>query len=174
MRATFCLLTSDLGLLLLTSPAPLRAQSEPVPPPRQPTSRTLVARTGDTRANRGTLQARCARCHDGDGTGKSHRDNLAEIPDFSNHKWQMSRTDSQLLVTILDGKGGHMPAYRGRLSEETARDLVAQIRGLDPQTSARRAEDPPSDFERRYRELQEELAELKKQFQDLTDPRRKP
>jgi len=169
MRATFRVLTSVLGLLLLAWPSPLRAQAEPGRPPQEAVSRALVAR-----ANLATLEARCARCHDGDGRGKSGRDNLAEIPDFSSHKWQLSRTDAQLLVSILDGKGSHMPAYRGKLSEDQARDIVAQVRGLDPQPSARRAEDPPSDFERRFHELQEELAELKKQFQDLTASRRRP
>jgi mono/diheme cytochrome c family protein len=120
------------------------------------------------------LQPRCARCHDGNGTGNAARENLPEIPDFSSHKWQVSRTDAQLLASILDGKGNHMPPYRGKVNEREARDLVAQIRDLDPAPAARPPDSPPDDFERRFRALQEELGELKKQFREMSAPQHKP
>jgi mono/diheme cytochrome c family protein len=168
------LLALALGLPLLAWPAPLAAQSDPAAPPRRTTRMTSTG-AADARANRGALQPRCARCHAEDGTGRRDRDSPAEIPDFSNHKWQISRTDAQLLVSILDGKGKHMPAYRGKLSEDEARDMVAQIRDLDPAQAVRQVADPPDDdFARRFKELQDELEELKKRFRELSPAPRKP
>jgi mono/diheme cytochrome c family protein len=139
----------------------------------------VAARAAGATASRGTLQARCARCHDEDGTGRSARERLAEVPDFSNHRWQASRTDAQLLVSILDGKGKHMPAYRGKLSEKEARDMVAQVRDLDPAQAVRQVDATPAaatadEFERRFKELQEELEDLKKRFRELSAAPRKP
>jgi mono/diheme cytochrome c family protein len=120
------------------------------------------------------LQQRCARCHDADGAGKSSRGNLKQIPDFTSHKWQSSRSDAELLVSILDGKGSHMPAYRGKVSDAEARKLVADVRALDPTPAVKAAADDASDdFERRFRRLQEELADLKKQFREVESQRRK-
>ena len=159
-----------LGLALLAWPAPLFAQPEPAKPSQRATRLTMAAR-----ANRGLLQPRCARCHGEDGTGGPARDNLSEIPDFSNHKWQTTRTDAQLLVSILDGKGKHMPAYRDKVSEKEARDMVARIRDLDPAQEVRRVDAPAdNDFERRFNDLQEELEGLKKRFRELSDAPRKP
>jgi mono/diheme cytochrome c family protein len=117
------------------------------------------------------LPARCSRCHDTDGTGRAARDSLGEIPDFSNHKWQASRSDADLLVSILDGRGSHMPAYRGKLPEDEARALVASVRHFDPTPAAPAA---TGEFERRVRELEEELEELKRQFRDASAPPRRP
>jgi mono/diheme cytochrome c family protein len=168
------LLALALGLLLLAWPAPLAAQSDPAGPSRRAT-RMTSAGTADARANRGALQPRCARCHGEDGKGRRERDSLSEIPDFSNHKWQTSRTDAQLLVSILDGKGKHMPGYRGKLSENEARDMVAQVRDFDPAQAVRQVADPPGDdFARRFKELQDELEELKKRFRELSPGPRKP
>jgi hypothetical protein len=66
-----------------------------------------------------------------------------------------------------------MPAFGEKLSDKEARDLVAQVRAFDP-ASARRADDPPDDFDQRFRRLQEDLEELKKQFRELSAPPRKP
>jgi mono/diheme cytochrome c family protein len=149
------LLAAGLGLFLCGPATPSRAQEEP-------------ARL--TRAAVGNLNARCARCHGQDGTGGAARGNqFDEIPNFGNHKWQVSRSDAQLLVSILDGKGSHMPPYRGKLSEQEARELVAQVRALDPQRDEARGDGRASDFEQRFRELQKELAELKKQLRDLSE-----
>jgi mono/diheme cytochrome c family protein len=127
------------------------------------------------RADAAVLQQRCARCHDADGTGRSSRGNLSEIPDFRSHKWQTSRSDAQLRVSILDGKGSHMPAFRGKISDDEARRLVSTIRSLDPTPAARAmADGPADDFERRFRQLQEELNELKKQFRELSARPREP
>jgi len=104
----------------------------------------------------------CSRCHEPDFTGEPDR-----IPDFTNRGWHKRRSDAQLLSSILEGKGGQMPAYRGRLSEGEARDLVVYIReaaGLEANSN----QAGPDDFSRRFEELQKELEELRKQYRELT------
>jgi mono/diheme cytochrome c family protein len=168
------LLVFVLGLPLPAWPAALFAQPEPAKPRQRTTDVTITERDADGQASRTTLQPRCARCHDQDGTGRSGREHLSEIPDFSDHKWHLSRTDAQLLVSILDGKGSHMPSYRGKLSEKEARDMVVQVRDLDPAPGIRQVADSPDRFERRFKELEEELQELKRRFRELSEPPRKP
>jgi uncharacterized membrane protein len=73
---------------------------------------------------------RCARCHGADGGGESKRKRLPEIPDFRDPEWQASRTDAQLRISILDGKRTAMPAFRDRLGEDQARELVAEVRAF--------------------------------------------
>src|SRR5437764_394800 len=71
----------------------------------------------------------CVRCHGSDGKGKSARRRL-KVPDFTAASWQARRTDAQLLASILDGMGDEMPAWRGKISKEQARGLVAQVRSF--------------------------------------------
>src|SRR5262245_61370692 len=48
----------------------------------------------------------CARCHGNDHTGAAGR-----VPNFTSRSWQQRRSDSQLLVSILEGKGSGMPPF---------------------------------------------------------------
>ncbi len=106
---------------------------------------------------------------------------MSEIPDFTISSWQAKRSDHQLTASILDGKGTHMPAFRDNLKKEQIQALVAHVRALDPSKSktvkdgrTTQAEDPPSDFEKRFRELQKQLDDLQRQFRELSGPPRKP
>jgi mono/diheme cytochrome c family protein len=53
---------------------------------------------------------------------------MPPIPDFTSRAWQEQRGDAQLAVSILDGRGTLMPAYRDRISGEKVRDLVTYVR----------------------------------------------
>jgi hypothetical protein len=57
---------------------------------------------------------------------------MPEIPDFTNRPWQQSRSNVQLAISILEGKNQHMPANRGMVSDEVARELVAYVRTFAP------------------------------------------
>jgi len=114
----------------------------------------------------------CARCHDSDFTGNEFRRLDRKVPDFTDRAWQESRTDAQLLVSILEGKGTHMPGFNGKLTEELARDLVRLIRSVQPPRQMA-AETTPTDFSKRYAELLKELEELRKEFRDLSRSLRK-
>jgi hypothetical protein len=97
-----------------------------------------------------------------------------EIPDLSNSKQQQRRTDHQFLVSILDGKGAHMPGFADKLNPEQARQLVEFIRSFGPNASRQKATST-GDFQKRFRELQKELDDLRKQFRELpSPPPRKP
>lgn len=94
---------------------------------------------------------------------------MPSLPDFSSRSWQAGRDDARLAATILEGKGGVMPAWRGRLSTEQARELVAFLRTLGP-PGAVAGGAPTNDFARRFRELQEQWDELDRQVKALSRP----
>ena len=98
------------------------------------------------------------------------RENLPEIPDFADPKWQKGRRDAALIVSVLDGKDAGMPAFRGKLSRAQAADVVHFIRSLSaspPEPSA----DDPGEFEVRFRRLQEEFDDLERQLRALREER---
>jgi mono/diheme cytochrome c family protein len=140
-------------------------------PPNPPTS--AAAPTDDSVGAR-LFQRHCAKCHHASGSGRPMRDSLSIMPDFSSRRWQASQGDAQLLASILDGKGTRMPAFRGKVTDKEARDLVARVRAFDPAAPAREADDQAADFDARFRRLQEELDDLKRQFRELSNPSRKP
>jgi mono/diheme cytochrome c family protein len=123
----------------------------------------------------------CASCHGEDFTGEEFRPIAPEIPDFTRKTWQASRTDVQLLVSILDGRGKRMPSFQGRLNSTEVRDLVAYIRQAGPPGSAPPKAAPGSalpkawqdDFDRRFAALVKELDDLREQFWRLA-PTAKP
>ncbi len=77
-------------------------------------------------------QQHCAKCHGKDYTGKPWRESNGRIPNFTSRAWQKSRSDVQLQVSILEGKGTHMPAFSEKLNKETARALIRLIRKAAP------------------------------------------
>jgi mono/diheme cytochrome c family protein len=113
------------------------------------------------------FQRLCAKCHSADGTGSGMRPNLPEIPDFTLHSWQSGRTSPQLTVSILDGKGTGMPAFRDRLSGDEARDLVAFVRAFDPM-QGQPSSTTMDQFEARFRELEAEFESLRQQSRALS------
>jgi mono/diheme cytochrome c family protein len=136
-----------------------------------PTARTSPAPSGpqrpaaeDTRSRDGSriFGRSCAACHGTDGRGDAMRDNLPSIPDFSAHAWQETRTDPQLVISVLDGRGTGMPAFRDKVSREQARALVALIRSFDPsrKPATRQTDD---DFEARFQRLLAEFEDLRRQ-----------
>ena len=58
---------------------------------------------------------------------------MPAIPDFTLRAWQEGRSDPQLLISVLDGKGTRMPPFRDKLTRDQARDLVALVRSFDPE-----------------------------------------
>ncbi len=57
---------------------------------------------------------------------------MAAIPDFTSPAWQTTHGNSQLSVSILEGRGTLMPPLRGKASAELASDLVAYVRKFGP------------------------------------------
>jgi ubiquinol-cytochrome c reductase cytochrome b subunit len=148
-----------------------KADVTPVPPATP--SAAMAART---RLATGLYRQYCLVCHGTNGTGVEMRASMPNIPDFTGRAWQESRSNPQLAVSILEGKDKLMPAFRGRISDDQVPDLVAFVRAFGPRQppAAELSQGPPSDFEERFRKLQEEWNELHKQLENLSPPPRKP
>jgi mono/diheme cytochrome c family protein len=134
--------------------------------PPEPTSPELANRL---RAAAVLFRQYCIVCHGPDGTGSVMRAALPPLPDFTNVTWQEQHSDPQLLISVLDGKGGLMPANRGRINEPQARDLIAYIRAFAP-TATLSSALPPSEFQRQFEQLQQQWDALQKQVQALKKP----
>jgi cytochrome c oxidase cbb3-type subunit 3 len=74
---------------------------------------------------------KCAKCHGADGKGIKS----LEPPDFTDPKWQASRTNTKLINTINNGKDT-MPAFKSSISPADVRALVQLIRGFAPKSAA--------------------------------------
>jgi mono/diheme cytochrome c family protein len=130
----------------------------------------LVASSEDTaariRIGANIFRQYCFVCHGVDGKGTAMRPVLPPIPDFTNPAFHKEHSDAQLMISILDGKGTLMPANRGRVTEEEARDLVAFVRAFGPATFvAAKAQPSDSAFEKSYRQLEAQWNELEKELQ---------
>jgi ubiquinol-cytochrome c reductase cytochrome b subunit len=135
---------------------------QPAPPSLETAARTRVATT--------LYRQYCLVCHGIEGRGSDMRASMPAIPDFTSGAWQASLTNAQRVASILDGKGTFMPAFRGRVSEEQAQDLAAYVRAFGP-ARAIPPEPGTSDFEKRFRELQDQWNELEMQLQELSKTR---
>lgn len=159
-----------LAVVLVASLRPAAAQAD---------MSSSATRSGSSSALRERLrgatdlfQRRCARCHAPDGTG-----NTFPAPDFTDSRWQKQRSDKQLLVSILEGKGHAMPPFRGKVSEEGADELVTLIRTFDPKydpAAARRQPLADDEFRKRFRVLEAEMERLKDQYRKLSAEPGKP
>jgi mono/diheme cytochrome c family protein len=94
------------------------------------------------------------------------RASMPPIPNFTDSAWQTEKSDSQLLVSILEGRGTLMPANNGRITRDQARDLVAYVRAFGPRVAVSPgAALTESDFDRAFRQLQRQYDELEKELQ---------
>ena len=167
------------GLLTLAMVAiifvlePAAGQSRQLPEPASGPAKTTPANA--------LYRQNCQKCHGDDGSGKSARGTLPEIPDFRSSTWHEKRTEVQLITSVHDGKGTSMPAFATKLSKQQIQALVDYLRKFDssrtnPGKDSRTAKEPPppSDFDRRFRELQEEMNELQKQLREALQSQAKP
>lgn len=96
----------------------------------------LVAMAGAARAQQpidaAQLYARnCASCHGTAGTpNPAMVRSLGAIPDFTDPHALASKADSTLINVVTAGKRPNMPAYRGRLTADQIRALVAYLKTL--------------------------------------------
>ncbi|MFN9743659.1 MAG: c-type cytochrome [Acidobacteriota bacterium] len=69
--------------------------------------------------------AQCAKCHSEDGKGIAS----LQPPDFTDAKWQASRTNKQLYNGIANGIGV-MPGFKGALKPAQIQALVTSVRAF--------------------------------------------
>jgi mono/diheme cytochrome c family protein len=131
----------------------------------------LVAPSGDSaariRVGASIFRQYCIVCHGVDGTGTIMRPVLPPIPDFTSPAFHKEHSDAQILISILDGKGTFMPANRGRVTEDQAGDLVAFVRAFGPKLAVSTPTPTvmDSNFEKSYRQLEEQWNALEKELQ---------
>ena len=79
----------------------------------------------------------CIRCHGVDGRGVW---DIPDVPDFTNGRWQVSRSDAQIVRGTLEGRGACMPAFRGTLTLEEAWAMARYLRTFMPGSEMPRPE----------------------------------
>lgn len=80
---------------------------------------------------------KCSMCHGADGKGYS----ALKTPDFTDPKWQESRTDKEIEEAIKNGKPGTpMLAFGDKFKEEEIQALVAQIRSFNSKKNGEKNE----------------------------------
>jgi len=79
----------------------------------------------------------CIRCHGVDGHGVW---DIPDVPDFTNGRWQVSRSDAQLVRGTLEGRGACMPAFRGTLTLEEVWAMARYLRTFMPGSEMPRPE----------------------------------
>jgi mono/diheme cytochrome c family protein len=130
-----------------------------------------AAETAETAARlriaTGMYRQYCLTCHGADGRGQEMKASMPTMPDFTNRGWQEGVNNPQLMLSILDGKGTLMPAFRGRVAEDQAQDLVAYVRAFGP-LRITQPEAAAGDFEERFRELRDQWYELQRQLEELS------
>ena len=119
------------------------------------------------RAGANIFRQFCMVCHGPDGTGSLMRPSMPPIPDFTTELFHRQHTDAQIRVSILEGKGTLMPANRGRITEEQARDLAPYIRSFGPASLAIKPGTSDKEFDKAVKDLEKQLDDLHKEMQKL-------
>jgi len=83
----------------------------------------------------GLFNRYCIRCHGVDGRGVW---DIPGVPDFTNTRWQASRSDAQRARIILEGRGAVMPPFRGALTLEEAWAIGRYLNTFVPSTEVSR------------------------------------
>lgn len=93
---------------------------------------TGCEKKADASAGRRLFVSTCARCHGAEGTGGVPLFDGGPSPrNFHDHDFQKARTDEQLKLTIMNGKGTAMPQFGTSFSDAQITSLVRQVRSFD-------------------------------------------
>ena len=87
---------------------------------------TATAQAQDAAA---LYKAKCVVCHSDDGSGSGATGKQLGAKDLRSDEVQ-KQTDAQLNESISNGMGKKMPAYKGKLTDDQIKGLVAYIRDL--------------------------------------------
>jgi mono/diheme cytochrome c family protein len=79
----------------------------------------------------------CIGCHGIDGRGVW---DIPDVPDFTDPRWQASRSDAQIVNILMEGRGAVMPMFRGTLTLEEAWVMTHYLRSFVPGSEIARPE----------------------------------
>jgi len=79
----------------------------------------------------------CIRCHGIDGRGVW---DVPDVPDFTDPRWQSSRSDQEIVNNVLRGRGTVMPRFRRTLHLEEAWAIARYLRTFAPASEVLRPE----------------------------------
>jgi len=82
--------------------------------------------TAEVRDLKAFFQERCAVCHGHDGTGRGPNGGRLGGRNLTDARWEAKRQETDLVASILRGKGA-MPGFRRQLSESEAQRLMARV-----------------------------------------------
>jgi hypothetical protein len=77
----------------------------------------------------------CVRCHGVDGRGVW---DIPGVPNFTNERWQETRSDKDIARIIIEGRGAVMPPFRGTMTLEEAHAMARYLRTFVPGTEVHR------------------------------------
>jgi mono/diheme cytochrome c family protein len=91
----------------------------------------------EKRAVAGLYNRYCIRCHGVDGRGVW---DIPDVPNFTDVRWQVSRSDAEIVLITLEGRGAVMPPFRGTLTLEEAWAMARYLRTFVPESEKSRPE----------------------------------
>jgi cytochrome c6 len=74
------------------------------------------------------FKAKCAACHGADGKGEGSMGKALKVRDLTSDDVQ-NQTDAELTDITMNGKG-KMPAYKGKLTDDQIKQVIAFVRSL--------------------------------------------
>lgn len=116
----------------------------------------------------------CIACHGPKGTGKSMRDSMPSLPDFTDRSWQQKTSDAELDDAIWNGKGDIMPAWKDKFTRQETQDLAAYVRAFAPAATPSAASTPLTRYEKAFQDLKQHDSEFVKQLQKTSPPAGQP
>jgi mono/diheme cytochrome c family protein len=66
----------------------------------------------------------CAKCHGEDGKAETAKGKQMKARNFTDADWQQSKSDSDLIDSVTNGKEDDMPPFGKKLSKEQIESLV--------------------------------------------------
>lgn len=71
-----------------------------------------------------TFKQYCAKCHGEDGRADTPKGKQMKARNFTDAEWQQSKSDSELIDSVTNGKDDDMPPFGKKLTKEQIESLV--------------------------------------------------
>jgi mono/diheme cytochrome c family protein len=85
---------------------------------------TLYAKDRDEGHPSDLFKQYCAKCHGEDGKAETPKGKQMKARNFTDAEWQQSKSDSDLIDSVTNGKDDDMPPFGKKLTKEQIEGLV--------------------------------------------------